>query len=80
MIEHRAPREIDYISIDIEGSEFRVLKQFFTDRKFEVKFFTIEHNWRKDRKEIITLMKSENYKVVMQNLSYRDLFFVKNSE
>jgi FkbM family methyltransferase len=79
LIEHSAPIEIDYISIDIEGSELRVLKQFFSDRKFEVKYFTIEHNWRKDKREIITLMKSENYRAVMQNLSYRDLFFVKNS-
>ena len=79
LIEYHAPKKIDYISIDIEGSELRVLKKFFDDGVFDVKHFTIEHNWRKDKKQIIELMISENYQVVMENLSYRDLFFVKKS-
>ena len=79
LIEYSAPKKIDYISIDIEGSELRVLKKFFDDGVFDVKHFTIEHNWRKDKKQIIELMISENYQAVMENLSYRDLFFVKKS-
>ena len=79
LIEYSAPKKIDYISIDIEGSELRVLKKFFDDGVFDDKHFTIEHNWRKDKKQIIELMISENYQAVMENLSYRDLFFVKKS-
>jgi FkbM family methyltransferase len=78
LIEHKAPIKIDYISVDIEGSELRVLKKFLSETKFEVEYFTIEHNWRKDKKDLILLMQSHNYVCVMENLSYRDLFFMKS--
>ena len=40
---HNAPREIDYISLDTEGSELRILDAFdFT--RWDVHIFSIEHN------------------------------------
>ena len=38
-----APQIIDYISLDTEGSELRILKAFDFD-KWDVKIFSIEHN------------------------------------
>jgi len=40
---HNAPRVIDYISLDTEGSELKILEEFDFD-KWDVKVFTIEHN------------------------------------
>lgn len=39
----KAPNVIDYASIDIEGCEYRVLKDFPFD-KWKIKLITIEHN------------------------------------
>jgi FkbM family methyltransferase len=75
--DYKAPNIIDYVSIDVEGSELRILESFFKDKKYEVKLFTVEHNWRKDKKSIIELMQNNNYENVFTNLSHRDLFFVK---
>ncbi len=77
LVEHKAPAEIDYISVDVEGSELRILNEFFKSRIFDVKYFTIEHNWREDKRALISLMKVNGYTSVFESLSYRDLFFVK---
>jgi len=39
----KAPRHIDYLSIDVEGAELEVLRGFSIDR-YEVDALTIEHN------------------------------------
>lgn len=75
--EYNAPNIIDYVSIDVEGSELRILESFFKNKKYEVKLFTVEHNWREDKKRIIDLMQLNNYENVYINLSHRDLFFIK---
>ena len=41
--EYNAPSVIDYISLDTEGSELKIL-QAFDFRKWEVRIFSIEHN------------------------------------
>jgi len=75
--EYKAPKIIDYVSIDVEGSELRILESFFKEKKYEVKLFSIEHNWRKDKNRILELMRFNNYENVFTNLSHRDLFFIK---
>jgi FkbM family methyltransferase len=57
---HEAPRTIDYISIDTEGSELAILEQFdFT--RWEVKLFSIEHNLTKQEQAIDRLMSQRGY-------------------
>ena len=58
--QHNAPRKIDYISIDTEGSEYEILKDFPFD-KWDVHLMTIEHNHTKRRQDIRALMKLHNY-------------------
>jgi FkbM family methyltransferase len=52
LIEHNAPKHINYISIDTEGSEPDILKNFdFTG--YEIDVFTVEHNHVEKNKTIV---------------------------
>jgi FkbM family methyltransferase len=57
---HGAPTKIDYISIDTEGSEFEIIKNF-NFSKYNVEIFTIEHNAASYREDIIKLLESQKY-------------------
>ncbi len=58
--QHNAPDEIDYMSVDTEGSELEILNAFDFERR-QVKLFTIEHNFTPLRQEIFTLMTEKGY-------------------
>jgi FkbM family methyltransferase len=65
------PKKIDYISLDIEGSEYEVLKLFpFND--YRVILWTIEHNSQFDngkmKMQIRKLMTENNYFTVPDSL------------
>ena len=61
--ENSAPRDIDYISIDIEGAEYDVLRSFpFSE--WNIRFFTIEHNFSETRGKIRELLASNGYSCV----------------
>jgi FkbM family methyltransferase len=74
---YKCPKTIDYISIDTEGNEYSILKNF-NFKKYNVKIFTIEHNFNNSkRNKIFKLMKKNNYVRVLQNLSYMDDWYIK---
>lgn len=60
-----APKKIDYISIDTEGTEYEIIKAFDFS-KYSVNLWTIEHNQdhRSDDyyEKIVALMKKNGYK------------------
>jgi FkbM family methyltransferase len=57
---HRAPSVIDYLSVDVEGSEFEVLSAFdFNGYQFRV--ITCEHNNTAMRESIHALLTSHDY-------------------
>lgn len=58
---HNAPKTIDYLSIDTEGNEFDILKEFPFD-KWNIKLITVEHNFTEQREKIKTLLESYGYK------------------
>lgn len=60
LVFHCAPKDIDYISIDTEGSEYSILKNFPFER-WNVKLFTIEHNFTNQRDFIFSLMQKHGY-------------------
>lgn len=78
--DHGAPDEIEYISVDIEGSEMRVLREFFAkNSKYSIKCWSVEHNFRRDRDLLRNLFVNNGYKLVNEALSYRDFWFVKEN-
>ena len=72
---HNAPRIINYMSVDTEGSEFDILKNFpFDNYKFN--FISIEHNFGQNREKIRELLYKNGYKTFLNNLSKWDDWFV----
>jgi FkbM family methyltransferase len=60
LMANNAPRSIDYLSIDTEGSEFDILNAFPFDR-WTIRFITVEHNFTPLREKIYTLLTSFGY-------------------
>jgi len=60
LIKHNAPKEIDYLSIDTEGSELEILS-VFPFEKWSIRLFTIEHNFTSQREYIRLLMQKNGY-------------------
>lgn len=76
LAKYNAPTDIDYISLDTEGSEFEILNAFDFSR-YKVKIFTVEHNEKElPRSQIYELMTSKGYDRVLQNISNWDDFYV----
>lgn len=60
---HDAPHGIDYISVDTEGSEYEILSTFPFE-KWDVRCWTIEHNFSPIRDRIYMLMRAHGYERV----------------
>lgn len=58
--QHGAPHDIDYMSIDTEGSEYEILQSFPFDQ-WSIRLMTIEHNHSDQRASIRALMKRHGY-------------------
>ncbi len=68
---HKAPKIIDFLSIDTEGSELVILEGFdFSKYKFRT--ITVEHNFSKNRSEIYKLLTKAGYERVFEDLSSFD--------
>lgn len=75
LVENQAPKEIDYLSIDTEGSEYRILKAFdWNEFKFQV--ITVEHNFSEERGLISELLGSVGYTQVYPELSKFDDWYI----
>ena len=70
-----APKSIDYISIDTEGSEYDILSNFPFGR-WDISLLTIEHNFREDRAALHDLMKANGFVRVLTKLSKFDDWYV----
>jgi FkbM family methyltransferase len=73
---HNAPRDIDYLSIDTEGSEFTILDSFFPSQH-EIRIITVEHNYTEQRSCIHGLLTSWGYKRLFEGLSMQDDWYSK---
>jgi FkbM family methyltransferase len=70
-----SPKKIDYLSIDTEGSEYDILKNFdFSEYKFKI--ITCEHNYTDKREKIYNLLISNGYKRVLEDFSQFDDWYV----
>lgn len=73
---YSAPKEIDFLSIDTEGSEFDILSNFDFN-KYEIKVITCEHNFTPAREKIFSLLSGNGYARVFEKLSKFDDWYVK---
>jgi hypothetical protein len=62
---------IDYLSIDTEGSEFMILKDFDFAR-YTFRVITVEHNYTSQRRELFELLTSVGYQRVYPEISQFD--------
>lgn len=76
LLKYNAPENIDYLSIDTEGSEYEILKNFnFND--YNIKIITCEHNYGENRDKIFSLMLNNGYTRIYENISYCDDWYVR---
>ena len=76
LFERNDLREVDYISIDTEGNEYEILKNF-DFRKYKVNIFTVEHNFNSEkRQKIKILLKKNGYKNIFKFFSYMDDWYI----
>lgn len=74
--EHQAPDEIDYVSIDTEGSELSVLSGLSMSKR-KVSFFTVEHNFDAHRmNKYDEIMGRAGYRKIVPHLSSFDYWYV----
>ena len=72
---YHAPKSIDYLSIDTEGSEYEILKGFDFD-KYSFKVITCEHNHTSAKERIFELLSSKGYVRKFENLSMCDDWYI----
>jgi FkbM family methyltransferase len=70
------PEVVDFISLDIEGAELQVVRQFSkSGRRFRCG--AIEHNYRQpDYDEMCNLLEADGYCIVWRGRTGHDLFFI----
>lgn len=73
---HEAPRSIDYLSIDTEGSEYEILKNFDFE-KYHIKVITCEHNYTATRQSVKSLLEKNGYTRKYEDCSLFDDWYVK---
>jgi FkbM family methyltransferase len=78
LIKYDAPKIIDYLSIDTEGSELEILTNFDFE-KYKFRVITVEHNFMKNRKKINQLLISKGYKQVLKSISSFDDWYILDS-
>jgi FkbM family methyltransferase len=72
---HDAPKHIDFLSVDTEGSEFEILDAFdFSQYSFGA--IAVEHNYSATREKVRALLLSHGYAQVYAELSDFDDWFV----
>ena len=72
---HNAPRFIDFLSIDTEGSEFEILKNFDFE-SYSFGSICVEHNFGETRGQINTLLLANDYIQVHSDLSDFDDWYI----
>lgn len=73
---YNAPTNIDYLSIDTEGSEFEILNAIDFNR-YSFRVITCEHNYSPQREQIYELLVKNGYKRKFENISGWDDWYTK---
>jgi FkbM family methyltransferase len=78
LISHKAPKKITFLSIDTEGSEWEIIKDFdFSQYQFS--YLSIEHNFSENRSKIFHRLKANGYFRVLRDVSAFDDWYLHSS-
>jgi len=72
---NNAPKDIDYLSIDTEGSEFQILRGLDFD-KFGFNFISCEHNFTESREKVRELLETNGYLRILEEVSLFDDWYI----
>lgn len=75
--EYNAPKVIQYMSIDTEGSEYDLLAAFNFD-SYQINTLTVEHNFSKTRQKITKLLENNGFLRIPMPESYYDDFYINS--
>lgn len=75
LAEHQIPNDFSYLSIDTEGSEFRILEALDWSC-YRPAVITVEHNYAIAREALFSLLTSKGYERRMEHLSQWDDWYV----
>ncbi len=76
---YNAPSDIDYLSIDTEGSEFEILNNF-NFYNYKIKIITVEHNYQIEKRLAIkNLLEKNGFLRVLDELSQWDDWYINKS-
>ena len=73
-----APKHIQFLSIDTEGSEYEILKEFDFS-KYTFSILLVEHNFTEKRDLIYRLLSKNGYLRVLDNISNVDDWYVSQN-
>jgi len=76
LLKYNAPSQIDYLSLDTEGSEFDILESFNFD-KYQISVITVEHNYTPARQKIYDLLTKNGYVRKNETQSRWDDWYVR---
>ncbi len=74
--QHGAPNQIDYLSIDTEGSEYSILEAF-DFASYDIRLITCEHNFTDQRSKIFDLLTKNGYERIHADISMFDDWYIK---
>lgn len=73
---YNAPKTIDYLSIDTEGSEYEILSAFDFN-EFSISVITVEHNYTPARAALHELLTKAGYVRKCEEFSKFDDWYVR---
>ena len=73
--QHNAPERITYLSIDTEGSEYEIIKDFDFNI-YRPMIISIEHNYSQDKQSVLDLLTKFKYKQIYSDISEWDAWFI----
>lgn len=76
---YNCPKIIDYISVDTEGSEYDIFKNF-DFKKYKFRIATVEHNNTKNKNLLDHLFLTNGYKKVYEEFSQFESWYILSSE
>ena len=76
LTENNAPNHINFLSIDTEGSEYEIIRDF-NFKNWRIDFVAIEHNFTYSKESILRKMEQSGYKQILPVISAWDSWFLR---